>query len=170
MTAPNAQLTSSTNATTTTIRDWILGYARDTDGMRVVDLLTGSDNKPRWWVGVAPNTAVFPYAVMRLDQSNDGRSNGIRQTCPLEIMLYGRPQSEQPMLNDIADLVDQAMLALLHHSQGLIFQQARQRTTLPIAGAPADGDTVTIRLVYTLIIWPQFLYRITHGQAPASTS
>lgn len=168
MTAPNAQLTSSTNAITSTLRDWILGYQSDDGKTRVVDYLTGEDAKPRWWVGLAPNNAVFPYAVMRFDQNNTGGSNGIRQVCPLEVQLYGRPTSQQPVLNDIADLIDQAMLSLVHSAQGLMFQQARQRSTLPPAGPPADSDTVTIRLVYTLIVWPQYLYRITHGLAPAS--
>lgn len=165
MTAPNAGLTSSTNAITSTLRDALLNYESDAGGAQIGDSITGADDKPRLWVGLAPDNAVFPYIVMRLDTRNDGESNGIRLTGQLEVQIYARPQSQQPVANDIADLVEQAMLTFLATTQGLMFQKARQRSTLPMAGPPVDSETVTIRLVYTLVIWPQFLYRLTHGPA-----
>lgn len=104
---------------------------------------------------------IWPYAVMRLDSEQNGRNNGQRLAASLEIQIHGRPWSQATTVNAIADLFDGAMLCLRMTSQGLAFNTTSQRNQLGPAGAPADSETVTVRLAYGLGIWPRYLTSLT---------
>ena len=150
-----ADRTDGTVALLTTLRRALVEY-RGTEGAAITDVV-----QERFYQGRAPDNPTFPYGVMRLATRNDGRYHGLRLEADLEVQWYGRPWTQREALEGVADLCDQAMLLLLRNAQGLIFSVGAMRETLPLAGAPADSETVTIRLLYTVVIWPEYLTRLT---------
>lgn len=151
--------TDSTNELTKMIRAALLGFQHPESGLSARDTIV-----ERLYVGRAPAGAdvKWPYAVMRLDQRNLGRAHGIRRECTLEVTVFGKPWSQQELVNDVCDLFDQAMLNLVKTTQGLTFCRDSTRQPLPAGVAPVDGEVVTVLLSYTLIVWPAFLYNVTH--------
>ena len=110
----------------------------------------------------APTNLVFPYGVMRLNTKRSNGFNALRKTAQLEVQLYGRPASQLEVISDAADLCEQAMNFYVSASGGgLMFVNDVQRDELPQGSAPVDSETVTIRLAFTLAIWPAFLTSLT---------
>ena len=164
MTSP--RLTTSTIAVVQTLRDILLSW-ENADGAKAADTLQGAtDAQPRFYIGKTPNNLTFPYATLRLSTRNDGKYHGMRLTGALEVLLYGRPWTQLDIVNAVADLFDQAMLVTVESSHGLLFCFGSQRDQLPPGGDPVDSETVTIRLVYTLAIWPAFLTSLTRTLPP----
>lgn len=154
--------TDSTTEVVKTLRRALLDFtnhggfsARDYLGERVFN-------------GRAPDSGLkFPYAVVRLQTSNAGNNHGIRLNGELEVLVHGRPWAQQEIVELACDLFDQAMLTLVvNEGQGFIFCHGMQRFVMPVAGAPVDSEVITIRLVYTLTIWPQYLIAMTRTHLP----
>jgi hypothetical protein len=149
--------TSSTNAILEALRDALLTF-ENANGGRLSDTL--GENL---YLRRAPDNMPFPYGTLRLSTQRTSGYNALRQTAKLELQLYGRPSSQFDVLSDAADLCEQAMNFYVNSSagQGLIFTNDVQRDELPQAGAPVDSETCTIRLVFTLAIWPAYLTSLT---------
>lgn len=126
------------------------------DGRTVDDVLDGRLYNTR-----APDNPTFPYGTFRLTTRNDGRSHGMRRMGELEVQLYGRPWAQREVMEGVADLFDQAALCLVRGVQGLTFAYGSQRETIPPVGAAVDSEVVTIRLVYSVVLWPDYLTRLT---------
>jgi hypothetical protein len=105
----------------------------------------------------APDDAPWPHAIGVLRLRTDGAYNGDRKEGELEVTLYDRPRSRAEALEDMADVVDQAMLRYADGSNGLVFSREGRRDTLPAFLAPADREVCAIRLVYQLVVWPVYL-------------
>lgn len=152
-------LTDSTNAVLATLRQALLEY-ENAEGVSAADFIAD-----RLFQGRAPDNQDFSYASMRLNTRNDGGNHGLRLVGSLEIQVFGRPWSQYPDLNRLADLFDQAMTFYVANTQGLMACYAKQRDTLPTAGSPIDSETPTIRLAYSLFIWPRYLTVLTGNDA-----
>ena len=159
--------TSSTEAVMKTLRRMLLDY-RNARGETARDILkerlfeTRSRDSP----------LVFPYAVMRLETSNGGLWHGMRLDGSLEVLVHGRPWAQQRAVYAVADLFDQCLLARTMtrgSPRGLIFAHGFQRATLPPGTAPIDSEVVTVRLQYTLAIWPSFLTSLTYVLPPTTS-
>lgn len=156
MPTPAAGPTRSTNEILETLRRALLDY-ENANGDALRDTL--GENL---WRNRAPDNQPFPYGTMRLSTRNDGKYHGLRLEGKLEVQIYGRPASQLEVLNDAADLCDQAMTFYVGASAGgLMFTHAFQRDEMPPAGSPVDSETCTIRLVYSLAIWPAYLTNLT---------
>jgi len=115
---------------------------------------------------------VFPYAVMRLQTENDGSYHGMRLTGALEIQVHGRPWMQQAAVYAVCDLFDQYMTGRWlsqREPSALIFCHAFQRATLPPGTAAIDSEVITVRLEYTLAIWPAFLTSLTYFLPPTTS-
>lgn len=138
--------TESTNLLLATLRD---------------KLLTGAVGLPLGQNAIfqvrAPDERPWPYAVMNLSTSNAGRLHGLRLDAQLEVLIFARPFAQLQLANDCADGMDRALTFYVMSTNGLIVCSGKTRNVLPVAGPPVDSETVTIRLVYTLVIWPRYL-------------
>ena len=157
--------TESTVAMMKTMRRMFLDYrnargesARDLIGERLFD--TRSRDAP----------LVFPYAVMRLQTQNDGINHAMRLTGFLEVQVHGRPWAQQAAVYAVCDLFDQSMVARWMNQTGLIVCHGLQRATLPPGTAPIDSEVITVRLEYTLLMWPQFLTSLSYYLPPTTDS
>lgn len=143
--------TDSTTAILGTLRAALLAY-RTASGEGMPSVLNDL------WIHRAPNQTVMPYGVLRLfGRQTSGAHNSRRETALFEITLSCRPVTQLPTLERVADWCDEAMTQYVAIAQGLMFSRERQRDTMPFAGPPVDSETGTIRLVYSLTLWPQFL-------------
>lgn len=110
----------------------------------------------------APAGNPFPYGVMRVTMKRSTNFNPLRKIATLEVQLYGRDASQLPEISDAADLCEQAMNFYVRSSPGgLMFTSDVQRTELPEGSAPVDSEICTIRLAFTLTIWPSYLSSLT---------
>lgn len=153
--------TSSTAAFYTAVRQFLLDYVTQ-DNTRLSDIL-GEDPDTKLYIGRAADSTKFPYGTIRLETSNDGRFHLMRLEGQLEILLHGRPWTQGDDIEDAADIVEQAMYEFLLHSDGLAFCHSKQRATLPPGVDPADSEVYTVRLVFTLAIWPAYLTRLSQS-------
>ena len=161
MTAPPiSSATTSLLAVTQAARAALLAYANP-QGAMATDILFPDVNQG-CYIGRAPDNPTYPFAVMRLNTRNAGRNHGLRLDGSLEIQIYGKPYTQQENVNAVADLFEQAMLLWIGNAagQGLVFSHGTQRDQLPPGPAPIDSEVVTVRLLYTLAIWPQYLTSI----------
>lgn len=96
---------------------------------------------------------------------------GLREAGQLEVMLFGRPRKVwDKQLEHYADAIDQAMKQFTDpRAGGLVFSRERSRDTLPPFPAPADREVVQIRLVYALVIYPQYLTALGTSFVPSTT-
>ena len=156
--------TDSTVAMMKTMRRMLLDW-RNPHGQSARDLIGERlfDTRSR------DTALVFPYAVMRLQTQNDGINHGMRLTGFLEVQVHGRPWAQQAAVYAVCDLFDQSMVARWMNRTGLIVCHGSQRATLPPGTAPIDSEVCTVRLEYTLLIWPAFLTSLSY-YLPPSTS
>lgn len=157
--------TASMNDVLATLRDELLSFKVDGEGGDSArDYI-----EERLYQNRAPDgTPKFPYGTMRLAVENDGRNHGQRLTGTLEVFVYGRPHQQWQDVNDVCDLFDQAMLCMRARTQGLMFAHGKTREPMPpsYGAAAVDGEVVTIRLTYTLAIWPAYLTKLTRVLPP----
>lgn len=148
--------TKSTNATHDELRRALLDFENvNGDGLKAI---LGEKLYRR----AAPANTKFPYAVFRLNTRRANGFNALRKNAQLEVQIYGRPASQLEAVSDAADLCEQAMNFYVDSSGGgLMFTNDVQRTELPQGSAPVDSETVSIRLAFTLAIWPAFLTSLT---------
>jgi hypothetical protein len=143
--------TTSTTALLKALRAQLLTGA-DAEGRTAGDAL-GPVATARLWIGVAPDDAAFPYGVMRLQGQRFGLG-GVRLDAELELLLFGRPRSEQASTEGLADLCVGALLQFADASDGLLTAQALQRDTMDPVEEPGDSDIVQIRCLFRVIAYP----------------
>lgn len=154
--------TGSTTEVVNALRRALLDYTNDAGGSARDTLAE------RFWDGRARDRTVFPYAVCRLNTRNEGRYHGMRLDGALEIQVFGKPWAQQQSVNAVCDLFDQAMRCLVLQLHGLIICHGFQRDELPEGYGLVDADIVTVRLLYTLAIWPDFLTSLTRVLPPTT--
>lgn len=148
--------TRSTNAILEALRDQLLDY-ENVNGETVRDILEENLFRNR-----APDNQEYPFGTLRLTTRKTPGYSGRRKDGKLEVTLYGRSSGQLQDISDAADRCEQAMLDYVSASSGgLMFTHECQRDELPQGGTPVDGETVTIRLLYTLAIWPAYLTSLT---------
>lgn len=150
--------TGTSDALSTQLRNRLLGFIPANPPLGYTSLNTrlggATPGAGRLWKDAAPDTAAYPFGIMRLINRV---SLNERERMDLEVVLYGRPRSQAVAIEDAADLCDAAMLNYRDPTSGLIFSHERQRDTLPPPTDPADREVVQVRLVYSLIVWPILL-------------
>ncbi len=153
--------TSSWMAVEKSIRSHLVGYST-TDNVYLSNFLEKipRTEEPGLYRVRAPDDRAFPYATMRLEADNLGTNQGMRMNGTLEVLLYGRPWTQRELVENAADLIEQAMYHLLVNTDGLIFCHGKTRATLPPGTDPSDSEVCTVRLTFTLAIWPQYLTRL----------
>jgi len=151
--------TSATKAMYGAFRTRLLGYVpvaplptvKLSERARPVRLYSG---------GWAPDTAPYPYVLARF-MNGDSATFMLRTPFDLELLLYDRPRAFADDLEDVADVIDQAMKQFTARDpngvRGLAFSRGRRRDTLPPFTNPADREVVAIRMVFSLVVYPQFL-------------
>ncbi len=148
--------TASTNAILDTMRSALLDF-ENINGVALKDILTGD-----LWRNRAPDNRAFPYGTLRMNTRRTPGYSGRRLDGKVEILLYGRPSSQLDDISDAADLCEQALLDYVNASPGgLLFTADVQRDELPPAGDPVDSETCTVRIIFTLAIWPAYLTSLT---------
>lgn len=103
----------------------------------------------------APDDVSYPFAVVDLFRSDTPGLSGFREMWQAQVQFHARPRSEAWVLEGIADVADQAMLAWESRSNGLVFSGYRNRWTLPVIPTPADREVVRIRCLYEVAVWPE---------------
>lgn len=151
--------TSSTYNLLEALRRAILSYSPG-ENLSVSNVL-GTDPDCRLYLVRAPDNTKFPYGTIRLETANSGRYNAMRLTGDFEILLYGRPWTQQRDVENVGDLIEQAMYEMIINSDGLVFCMSKQRATLPPGPDPVDSEVCTVRLLFTLAIWPAYLTKLT---------
>lgn len=150
--------TTSTPVLEDTLRTRLLTHTR-LSGSTLAEILgtapsSGSDGK--LYKVQAPDNATYPYGVMRLMNRRTSGDIAEREVAELEVMLFGRPRSQQATMEGAADACDEALLPrYVDASSGVVACTGRTRNTMPVFAEPADREVVQIRLVYTLIVYPQ---------------
>lgn len=150
-------LTTSTDEVMKMLRRALLEF-EGAGGARLgdVDHLNG-----RLYQGRIPQDAQFPCGVLRLvNQTADGATNGMRKVATLELGLFGRPWRQLERIEGCGDLAEQAMTQMKRTTDGLLFCRGSNRSTLPAPSAPADAETCSVRLTFSLVYWPTFLTRL----------
>lgn len=151
--APNS--TASTNLLLATLRNVLLSFSMPGSTTTARDMIGESLYQDK-----VPDSKTYPYGVMNLSTENNGRGHGLRVEAQLEVMLHSRTSASKETVNDVADLFDQAMTFYVSNTVGLTFATGKSRTTVPVSGEPINAETVTVRLVYALVLWPDYLTRL----------
>ncbi len=155
----------STAGLLATLRDRLLNFTR-LSGSSLAEILgstaTGSGIDGKLYIVQAPDnvTTVSPsrWAVMALkNRRTGGTEQSARDMIDLEVMLFARPRSQQAAMEDAADACDEAMLRYQNLDADLVGNWGRTRNTLPVMTEPADREVVQIRLMYTLVVYPDHL-------------
>lgn len=151
--------TDSTVNLGTVIRNRLLTFVPKAGGQTLMQKLGGATtDQARLYRDAPPDTAVYPFAVMRLiNRANDRDYDYEKDPLDVEVMFFGRPRSQAQLMEDCADLADQAMLRWREPTGGLIYSKGRTRDTLPPPVEPADREVVQVRCVYSLAVWPTYL-------------
>lgn len=149
-----------------TLRTRLLTFSR-LQGDTLADILgrtdggNGSDGK--LYKVQAPDNITKPengpsrWGVMALTNRRTNAENAERDLIDLEVMLFARPRSQQDAMEEAADACDEAMLRYTNFTNDAIGNWGRLRNTLPVMTGPADREVVQIRLVYTLVVYPDHL-------------
>lgn len=153
------QETSSTYKLLEALRRAMVNYSPD--GERHISDVLGTEPDTRLFITRAPDNGKFPYGTIRLESQNSGRYHLMRLVGSLEVLLYGRPWTQQENIENCADMIEQAMYEMILNSDGLVFCQSKQRATVPPGPDPVDSEVCTVRLLFTLVIWPAYLTRLT---------
>lgn len=141
------------------IRARLLGFTtRDAVSMSTY---LGSGASARLYGIRPPDTVDWSAGVIGIyrlmNRLADGADRGLRETVDVELLLMARPLTQSLAVERAADVADQAMLNWADATQGLVFCRRRQRDTLVPDSVPMDTEVVTVRCVYPLVVWPQFL-------------
>jgi hypothetical protein len=110
-----------------------------------------------------------PYGVCRLyNRATSGDTHGQRESMNMELAFFGRPRGTAAALVEQAgDVIDGWLLQYRSAAAGLAFSKGRTRDTLPPFADPADREVYQIRIVASLVVWPQLLTQyLTSGVAP----
>jgi len=127
---------------------------------------TLGDSLTSLWVVQGPDTAAYPYGIMRLQaRQRPGEYAGEREAMDLELLLYDRPRKQQYVVEGYADIADQALLRYADSSAGLFFSGSSERDTIPMNTQVSDREVVAVRCVYHVVTWPQFLTQYSLQEA-----
>lgn len=97
------------------------------------------------------------WAVARLTNRRRNAENAERELVDLEVMLFARPRNQQAAMDEAADACDEAMARYEDFTNDVIGCYGSLRNTLPVMREPADREVVQIRLMYTLVVYPDHL-------------
>lgn len=117
----------------------------------------GSDGK--LYLNQAPDDVTGFWAVLRLiDAPPLGFDGGFLLKATCELILYGRPRSQQSAVERMADRVQEAWLNWSYTETGghVSALDIASRISVPYA-EPADRELVAIRLLLPFRCAPQFL-------------
>jgi hypothetical protein len=117
----------------------------------------GSDGK--LYLNQAPQDLTGFWGILRLiDAPQTGMDGGFLLRCTAELMLYGRPRSQQSAVERMADVAEQAWLnySYAEISGVIITDRATNRFSVPFE-EPADRELVAIRLLLPFRTTPRFL-------------
>lgn len=148
--------TTSTNALSSQIRTRVLTF------VPLAGATLGTRLSGRLYKDWPPETAVFPYGVMRIINRVSGGVNQqpqYRETPSAEFMLYDntRAAARVDALEDMGDLLDAALIGYSDSTSGLVFSVGRLRDTLPPPVDPADRHANSIRILYDFTAYPVYL-------------
>lgn len=155
----------STAGLLASLRSRLLDFSR-LEGETLAEILgstdTGSGSDGKLYIVQAPDnvTTVSPsrWGVMALkNRRTGGTEQSARDLIELEVMLFARPRSQQAAMEEAADACDEAMLRYQNLDADLVGNWGRLRNTLPVMTEPADREVVQIRLMYTLVVYPDHL-------------
>jgi len=148
--------TTSQLATLQAIRERLLTF----DGGALDTLLgagTGAASDGRLYIDQAPDSAVYPYGVLRiLDWREQGDDGGFARRVQVEVQLITRPRSQAAALKEAADLCERAMRAWVDVTAGPIVAQRGMTRATVLYEAPADREVVMERLLIPLYVHPQY--------------
>jgi len=112
---------------------------------------------PRLYHVQPPDNVTYPYGVLTVRLRADGDDGDHRLIGLVESLWYGRPRSQQPVIEAIADVACQALHKWISYTDGLTFSGHSSRDTVPPLGEPADRELVIVRTLHELVCWPQWL-------------
>lgn len=137
----------------------ILAYTQD--GGTTVTTYVGSGSSARVYVSKAPDDAQYPYVVLRkMESESDPDYPNLREEYVIEAMCYGRPRSKEQETEQIADLVEEALLTWHESSaaNGLTYGvELDKRDTEPAFPEAVDSDIVAIRVRVRCCTWSKRL-------------
>jgi hypothetical protein len=143
--------TSSTSAQLKTIAQRIQAYTGPSGS--TVNTLCGG----RIYLRQPAADAPFPHLVVRkVSASSDREFQNLRELFELEVTAYARSRSGDDAVDDIADLVQQALLSWVESSPtlGATFTKSVRRDRLSFVASPADPEVVAVRLLFECASWP----------------
>jgi hypothetical protein len=156
----------STAGLLATLRDRLLNFDRLAGDTLATILGTsaGAGSGGKLFIVQAPDNVTDPanapsrWGVMALkNRRTGGTEQSARDMIDLEVMLFARPRSQQAAMEEAADACDEAMLRYQNLDADLVGNWGRLRNTLPVMTEPADREVVQIRLMYTLVVYPDHL-------------
>ena len=149
-----------------TIRDRLLNFTR-LQGSTLAQILgstqSGAGQFGKLYHVQAPDNVTDPanspsrWGVYALKNRRRNAENAERELVDLEVMLFARPRNQQDAMEDAADACDEAMRRYEDFTNDVIGCWGSIRNTLPVMAEPADREVVQIRLVYTLVVYPDHL-------------
>jgi hypothetical protein len=157
----------STAGLLASLRTRLLTFER-LEGESLADILGTTENGAgidgKLYLVQAPDNITKPenspsrWGVMRIkNRRTGGTEQSARDLIELEVMLFARPRSQQAAMEEAADACDEAMLRYQNLDADLVGNWGRLRNTLPVMTEPADREVVQIRLMYTLVVYPDHL-------------
>ena len=103
----------------------------------------------------APDDADYRYAVLNVSRADSLGFSGFREDWNVEVQFFGRPRSQQWLVEGDADVADQAMRAWEKRTDGIWLAGYRSRQTLPVLNDAANRELVRVRCVYEVAVWPE---------------
>lgn len=156
----------STQTLLTTLRTRLLTFDR-ASGNTLAEILgstqAGAGVDGKLYIVQAPDNVTDPaqspsrWGIMSLKNRRSNAENAEKELVDLEIMLFARPRGQQMAMEDAADACDEAMHRWEDYTNDVIGVWGRMRNTLPVMVEPADREVVQIRLMYTLVCYPDHL-------------
>lgn len=115
-----------------------------------------------------PDNAAYPYGVLRVTGAGLGRDDAdMSREGTIELFLVGRPRAMLPVLEQIADIAEQAMWKWQTDTTGwLAVRELMSRVTMPPFPSPANAEMQQIRLVWRYTWWPTHLMQYS-GVTPS---
>lgn len=156
----------STTTLLATLRTRLLTFDRlqgETLAVILGGTASGAGSVGKLYLVQAPDTVTDPanspsrWGIMSLTNRRSNAENAERELVDLEVMLFARPRNQQAAMEDAADACDEAMRRYEDFTRDAIGCWGRVRNTLPVMVGPADREVVQIRLVYTLVVYPDHL-------------
>lgn len=156
--------TTSTTSILQTIRSRLLTFVPS--GSSTLATLLGSTSSGagsdgKLYLVQAPDNITGFYGVMRvLDMPQEGLDGGAMVRGMVELILYGRPRSQQSAVERMADVATEAWTNWLYTEvtgNCIAARDVDNRISMPPFGEPADRELVAVRLLLRFMATPSFL-------------